>query len=132
VVVVVSGAHTGTFESTGAIFCTGGGRDEGFELYAMKIPEQLNLMLPRATAPGDYSMSEGTGAPFDFYYTDPQNVKYDQIESATIHLDSVPQAQGERLIGNINATLKSRDGKTVDVDIGLDLDAGAQSFDECE
>jgi len=97
----------------------------------MKIPEQFNLKMPRGTKPGTYSMSGGAGAPMTFYYTDPQRVKYERIESASIQLDSVPQAQGERLVGTIKAALQSRKGQSVDVDIHLDLDAGAQSFDEC-
>ena len=44
----------------------------------------------------------------------------------------MPQAQGERLIGNISASLQSRKGESVEVEISLDLDAGVQSFDECK
>jgi hypothetical protein len=129
----ITGAYSGTFESTGSIFCSkdalSGG--EGFELYAMKMPEQLNLKMPRATKPGQYTITDGAGAPIDFYYTDPHRVKYDQIRSADIRLVTVPQAQGERLTGDITGTLESDDGQSVNVDIHLDLDAGAQSFDEC-
>jgi len=135
VVVRVSGAHSGTFGSTGSLFCTPdefGGPEEGLQLYAMKMPEQFNLKLPRRTEPGTYSITGGAGAPLKFYYTDPQGVKYEQIESATIALDAVPQAQGERLIGTIQATLKSRKGQSVNVDVQLDLDAATQSFDECQ
>jgi len=135
VVIRVSGAYSGTFGSTGSIFCTPdefGGPEEGLELYAMKMPEQFNLKLPRGTEPRTYSITDGSGAPLTFYYTDPQGVKYAQIESATIALDAVPQAQGERLIGTIQAALKSRKGQLVNVDVQLDLDAGTQSFDECK
>lgn len=135
VIVQVSGNYSGTFESSGSIFCTPdefGGPEEGFELYAMKGPEQFNLKLPRNTAPGQYATSDSTGGSFDFYYTDPQSVKYSQIKSATIRLEAVPQARGERLIGNITGSLQSRKGETVEVDIRLDLDAGYQSFDECK
>jgi len=135
VVVQVSGNYSGTFESTGSIFCSPdefGGPEEGFELYAMKSPEQFNLKFPRNTAPGQYSTSDGSGSSFDFYYTDPQRVKYDQINSATIRLEAVPQAQGERLIGNITGKLQSRKGDAAEVEIRLDLDAGYQSFDECK
>jgi len=119
----------------GSIFCSPdefGGPEEGFELYAMKVPEQFNLKMPRNTAPGQYATSDGTGGSFDFYYTHPQRVKYDQIKSATIRLEAVPQARGERLIGNITGSLQSRKGETVEVKIRLDLDAGHQSFDECK
>jgi len=135
VVIQVTGNHSGTFESTGSIFCSQdefGGPDEGFELYAMKMPEQFNLKMLRDTAPGRYSTADGSGVSFDFYYTDPQGVKYNQIKSATIQLEAVPQAQGERLIGNISASLQSRKGESVEVEIRLDLDAGVQSFDECK
>lgn len=135
VIVQVSGNYSGTFESTGSIFCTPdefGDPEEGFELYAMKGPEQFNLKMPRNTAPGRYATYDGTGGSFDFYYTDPQSVKYSRIKSATIRLEAVPQAQGERLIGNISGSLQSRQGEEVEVDIRLDLDAGYQSFDECK
>lgn len=135
VVVQVSGNYSGTFESTGSIFCAPdefGGPIEGFELYAMKSSEQLNLRMLRNTAPGQYSITDGIGAPIKFYYSDPQRVKYDQIKAAAIQLEAVPQAQGERLIGNITASLQSDDGEAVEVDIRLDLDAGSQSFDECK
>lgn len=135
VIVKVTGNYSGTFESTGSIFCTPdefGGPEEGFELYAMKNPEQFNLKMPRNTEPGQYATSDGTGSSFDFYYTDPQRVKYSQIISARVLLEAVPQAQGERLIGNITGSLQSRKGEAVEVDIRLDLDAGYQSFDECK
>ncbi|MEJ2088775.1 MAG: hypothetical protein P8Y69_09960 [Gammaproteobacteria bacterium] len=87
--------------------------------------------MPRTTSPGIYSMTAGNTESFDFYYTDPNRVKYDNVDSATIRLDSVPQAQGERLVGSIEATLHSRKGESVDIQVSLDLAAGAQSFDEC-
>ena len=132
VVVQVSGAYTGTFEHRGSIYCSSDGLGgEEFELYAMKMPEQFNLRMPRGTAPGVHTITDGAGAPIDFYYSDPHRQKYEQITSATIRLDAVPQAQGERLIGTIEATLETDEGQSVEVVISLDLDAGHQSFDEC-
>ena len=59
-------------------------------------------------------------------------MKYDRIESATVQLAAVPQAKGERLIGNIQARLQSRKDQSVEIRVELDLDAGHQSFDECD
>lgn len=135
VVIQVSGAYTGQFESTGSIFCTGdeyGGPEEGFELYAMKVPEQFNLRMPRETTPGTYAITPSNESPIKFYYTDPQRVKYDRIESATVRFATVPQAQGERLRGSIEANLRSRKDQKAEIQVELDLDAGYQSFDECD
>jgi len=135
VAIQISGAHSGTFESTGSIFCTkdeSGGPGEGFELFAMKMPEQFNLKMPRETRPGEYTISNDSGGPIDFDYTDPQRVKYGNITAARIQLTAVPGSQGERLVGSIEATLHSRKGLTVEIDVRLDLDAGGQSFDECD
>lgn len=138
----VSGDQTTSLETSGSLFCgesSMGGEPYYFELYAMQPPYQFNLRFPRDTRPGTYPIygSDDPQSNSDsdrnayFSWQGEDRVSFDQVGSGEFVLESVPTAQGERLVGTISAELNSDDGDTIQFDADLDLDAGYQSFDEC-
>ena len=138
----VSGDQSLTFSSNGSLYCgesTMGGEPYYFELYAMQPPLQFNMRLPRQIQPGTHpvhgsddpeSNSESDG-PVYFYWQGEDRVRFDQVSNGELVLESVPAARGERLVGQINAELTNDDGGSIQFKAELDVDAGAQSFDEC-
>lgn len=138
----VSGNQTTSFENSGSLFCGEsalGGEPDYFELYAMQSPYQFNLRFPRDTRPGTYpiygsddpqSISDSDRNAY-FYWRGEDQVRFDKVSSGEFVLESVPAAQGERLLGTISAEVNSDDDDTIQFEADLDLDAGYQSFDDC-
>ena len=138
----VSGDQSTSFESNGSLFCgesNMGGQPYYFELYAMQPPYQFNMRFPRSMTPGAYSIY-GADDPESnnesdenayFYWRGENRERFDQVEQGQLILESIPAAQGERLVGTIEADLTNDEGSRVSLEADLDLDAGRQSFDEC-